>query len=219
MRKTTTIGMGSDKTFLVQLYQDDGPFDLTGMTAIEASFPAPNAGSIVESFAAGRVSVVGAPGGGRIQVTVPGVDSLRMQANPVPQQYQDLQVIVTTEGVAQVDSLTVPGAVSAGEVFTVTLNGQAFSYTASTGDTDLVVLTAIQALVAQAVQPFPISSVVSGSAGSAVMTLTSTIPALGFLDQVTANVTITATTVNAGTRAQFVLQGALNIVPQPYPLA
>lgn len=216
--KPVRIGVGSDKVFQVQLFLDGAPFDLTDMTAIAASFPAPNLGSVVESVAKTTISVVGAPGAGRIQITCPSEDTLAMQANPVPEQFQDLQIVVTSEGVAQVDVLSIPVAPTGGAIFTVTLNGNPFSYTASAGDTDLVVFNAIQALIAAVAQPFPISAAVSGSAGTAALTLTSTIPALGFIDQVTSNITKGTPTPNSGTRALFVMQAVLNIVAEPYPL-
>jgi hypothetical protein len=212
------IGIGSDKTFQVQLFQDGAPFDLTAMTAISASFPAPDNGSVVESVANTNITVLGSPGAGRIQIVCPGKDTLLMQPNPVLQQYQDLQIVVTLSGVAQVDQLSIPLTVVGGAVYSVTLNGQVFAYTASPGDTDLVVFNKLYSLMELAAFPFPISVVVSGIAGSALMTLTSTIPALGFTDIPTSNISKALITPNGGSRAQFVMRNVLNIVPQPYPL-
>jgi hypothetical protein len=89
------------------------------------------------------------------------------------------------------------------------------SYTAVAGDTDVTVFTKLQVLIAAL--GFQLSAVVAGSPGSATLTLTSTVPALGFSDIVSANITKTATTPNGGTRSQFVLRNVLNIVPQPFP--
>lgn len=218
-KTVATIGVGSDKTFILQLFQDEAPFDLTSMTAIVASFPGPNNEWVTESVANGNVTVVGSPGAGRIQIACPGRDTLLMLPNPVPQQFQDLQVIVTLSGVAQVDTLTIPSSIVGGAIYSVVLNEVVFSYTAQSTDTDLSVFTALNTLIAQATPPFPISGVVSGSPGTAALTLTSTIPALGFTDIVSSNITKTATTANGGSRAQFVLRNVLNIVPQPYPLS
>lgn len=213
------IGIGSDKSFQVQLLLDGAPFDLTAMTAISASFPGASGTPVVETAASGAVSVVGVPGAGRIQISCPGKDTLLMQANPVLEQFQDLQVIVTLSGVAQIDTLSIPGSIAAGSIFSVILEGQVFSYTANAGDTDLVVLTAIAALIAKSSPALAIAAVVSGSAGSALLTLTSTIPALGFSDTVSSNITVVHTRANGGTRAQFVLRNVLNIIPQPYPFS
>lgn len=217
-RSPVTIGIGSDKTFMVQLFKDDAPLDLTSMTGISAAFPAPDGASIVETFAGGEITVVGAAGAGRIAIAVPGKDSLQMNPNPVPEQFQDLQIIVTDSGVAQVDALSIPSSVVAGHVYSVSIDGQLFAYDANTGDTDLVVFNALLALIAKAVQPFAVSAVVSGGVGTALLTLTSTIPALGFVDSPSSNISKALITPNGGTRAQFIIQQSLNIVPQPYPL-
>lgn len=44
---------------------------------------------------AATVSIVGAPGGGRGQVVVPGYDTANMQPNSAPPQLQDIQISVT----------------------------------------------------------------------------------------------------------------------------
>lgn len=211
-----TIGVGSDKTFQMQLLQGGAPFDLTNVSEISASFPAPNGGKIVETKTGGRITVLGQAGAGRIQITTPGQDTFQMLANPFPPQLQDLQVIVTLSGVSQVDRLTIPSSIVVGQTYSVTIEGVAFSYIAIAGDTDLSVLTQLQTLIAQ--NPPNVSAGISGGVGTAVLTLTATIPALGFTDVVSSNINKSNITPNSGTRAQFVLKSVLDIVDQPYPL-
>jgi len=147
-----------------------------------------------------------------IQIVLSTVDTGLMQANP--QIGQNLQIIATLSGQAQVDTLSMGSPPVAGTTYTVTLNGLPLSYVAKAGDTAQTVLTAIRVQVVAAA--LPISSVVNGSGSGATLILTSTIPALAFTDTVSAGITLVATNANGGTRDIFLLQQVLNIQPQDY---
>lgn len=200
----------------------DEPFDLTNCTEIVATFP----NLVSEKKTLGAVSVVGAPGAGKIQVAYSALDSLNMQSNPVPTQNQDLQVMVTLNGVAQIDTLTLSGGPVTGTTYSMTLNGQLFSHTAIAGDTSQTVFTALlaamnsfastQASLLPAV-PWNISGAVSGTGNTASLVLTSTFPGLAFTD-VVVNLTKTPSTANAGTIAVFLFKFALDIQPQSYAI-
>lgn len=218
-----TIVQAMSGSFYVDLFfQDTGePFDLTSVTEIVAAFPATvNPGpSILEKLSLSQVAIIGAPGAGKIQVNYSALDSSNMQINPDTQQFQDLQVVVTKSGVAQIDTLSLASPV-AGTAYSVTLNGLLFSYTAIAGDTSLVVFTALQAAmlqstIANGTYTAIVSAVVSGSGNSATLILTSLFPGLGFSD-IVANLTLVNSTANAGTRSTFILQATLNILPASY---
>jgi len=155
---------------------------------------------------------VGAPGAGKIQFDLTTVDTQNML--PAPQVNQNLQVIVTISGVAQIDTLDFESPPVSGTVYSVTLNGLQFTYKALSGDTAEDVFDALATQIEAA--DMPIGAVVSGSDDMAILTLTSTIAALGFSDVVSEGITLTATLANGGTRTIFLLQQVLNIQPQDY---
>lgn len=199
---------------------DQEPFDLTGATEIVASFP----NIVSEKLSLSQIAIQGAAGAGKIKVMYSALDSLNMQANPVPAQNQDLQVIVTTSGALQIDTLSIPGGPTANTVYSMTLNGQLFTYTAIAGDTSLSVLTnllnqmnAYQSSVATMIPPVPwnISGATSGSGNTATLILTSTFAGLAFTDAVVA-LTKVATQANSGTIAVFLFKFALRIEPQSF---
>ena len=198
------------------------PFNLTGVTEIIASFP----NIVSEKYSLSQVSVVGAVGAGKIQVNYSALDSLNMQANPVPQQNQDLQVIATIGGVAQIDTLSLSGGPTTGGTYSATLNGQLFTYTAIAGDTTLSVLTNLlnqmnsyaSTLASMLPQvPWNISGVISGSGNAASLALTSTFAGLSFTDTVV-GLTKVATQANAGTVTVFIFKFALDIQPQSFAI-
>jgi hypothetical protein len=204
------------KSFYVDLfYEDTGePFDLTGVTEIVALFPGASGTAIEERYSQGEVSVIGAPGSGKIQINCAADDTAQMLISQANGQYTYLQVIVTIGGVAQIDTLSLANPPVPGQTYMVTLSGSPFSYTPVTGDTAQTVFTQIGLQVSQS--GLPITPVVGGSGNSATLTLTSQIPALGFYDVVSSNITKTATTANGGTRSIFLLRGVLDIQPQSY---
>ena len=196
------------------------PFNLTDATEVVASFP----GGVNEKLSLSQVAVQGAPGAGKIGISYSALDSLDMQANPVPAQNQDLQVMVTIGGVAQEDTLSLSGGPTAGITYSMTLNGQLFSYTAIAGDTSFSVFTALLAAMNSysatlaamlPVVAWNISGVLSGTGNSATLVLTSTFAGLGFTD-IVSNLTRTASVANAGTIAVFLFKFALRIEPQSY---
>jgi len=91
-----TIIKGSDRSFYVDLfYEDTGePFDLTDVDEIIALFPKAD-GHVDKKFSEGDITVIGAPGAGRIEISVDDTDTSDMLVNPNPQQYQALQINVT----------------------------------------------------------------------------------------------------------------------------
>ena len=199
---------------------DEEPFDLTGATEIIATFP----GGVSEKLSLGQVSVAGASGGGKIQVAYSAQDSNAMQANPVASQNQDLQVVVVKQGTAQVDTLSI-SSVTVGTVYSVSLNGQTFTYTAQTSDNQQSVFTALAGLINSAVaaqSPGPtnlvLTAAVVGSGTGATMTITSTFAGLSFTDVVSTSITLANTTANGGTISVFLFKFALDISPQSYPV-
>lgn len=66
-----------------------------GSVTMSANATANGVGISVTFATATNVEVVGAPGGGRIQVTLPPYDSADLLINPYPPNFQDLQVSVT----------------------------------------------------------------------------------------------------------------------------
>lgn len=93
-----TILQGYVKVYYVDLfYSDSGtPFDLTGCTEIIAAHPADAGGTPIEAKKSlATVAIIGAPGAGRIKVTVTAVNSALLLPNPNEQQFQDLQIAVT----------------------------------------------------------------------------------------------------------------------------
>lgn len=212
---TVQIVQTTAKTFFARLFyaKTGEPFNLTGVTEIVALFPGSNGTPIKKTFSnSGGVTVVGANGAGKIQVALTTIDTANMQANP--QIAQNLQIIATIAGVAQVDTLSFGSPPIAGTTYTVTLNADPFSYRAKTNDTAQIVFTALEALIDQS--SLPISAGVSGSDDTAHLVLTSLIAGLGFTDSVSSGITLTPTTLNGGVRTVFLLQQVLNIQPQNY---
>jgi hypothetical protein len=97
-----TIVAGQDKIFYLDLYYADThePFDLTSATQIEARLPVAGGGYVSEWLNTGNtnIAVVGAPGAGKISITVPAADSATLNAPGNPELLQDLQVNVTVGG-------------------------------------------------------------------------------------------------------------------------
>jgi hypothetical protein len=212
---TVQIVQSAVKTFFTRLfYANTGePFDLTGVTEIVGIFPGPNNSQVVKTYTdSGGITVVGAPGAGKIQFDLTTIDTQKMQA--LPQVNQNLQVIATISGVAQTDVLSLESPPVTNNIYSTTLNGILFSYMARLGDTAEDVFDALATQIVSA--DLPMTAVVSGSYDEAVLTLTSTIAALGFSDVVSSNVTLTPTVANGGTRTIFLLQQVLNIQPQSY---
>lgn len=209
------IVQSEEKYFLVYLfYADTGePFDLTSATEIVALFPGTSGTPVEKRKTTGDITVIGSAGGGKIEIACSTVDTAAMLASP--QFRQDLQIVVTISGVAQVDTYSMGQAPVVGTVYSATLDGQVFSYTAVTGDQAQNVFTSLQTQIAAA-SGLPISAAVNGTGNSATLVLTSTIAGLGFSDVASSGITLTATTANAGTRSIFLLKGVLNIVPQRY---
>jgi hypothetical protein len=191
------------------------PFDLTNATEVAVLFPATTGPAIQETLGDENVIVVGAAGAGKIQVTCPAEDTALMQINPSEQQYQDLQIVATINGVSQVDTLSI-GSVSTGAVFNVTLNSQLSTYTAQAGEDAQAVFTALATLINKLTASINVSASVAGSGSGATLILTSTLGALGFSDVVSSNITKVLTTPSSGSRNIFILQAVLNIQPQSY---
>lgn len=212
---TIQIVQTAAKTFFARLfYAGSGePFDLTGATEIVAVFPGANGTPVKKTLSnSGGITVVGAPGAGKIQIVLATTDTQAMQPNP--QIAQNLQIIATIAGVAQIDTLSFDSPPVPGTTYKVTLDGEQFCYLAKTNDTTFTVFTALQLMIAAS--GLLISGVVSGSLDAAILTLTSTVAGLGFTDVVSAGITLTPTTANGGTRSIFLLQQVLNIQPQDY---
>lgn len=212
---TVQIIQSALKIFFTRLFftKTLEPFDLTGVTEIVGLFPGTNNTLVKKTYTnSGGITVVGAPGAGKIQFDLSSVDTQNMQASP--QVNQNLQVIVTISGVAQVDVLSFEDPPVGGTAYSVTLNGIEFSYQAQEGDTALTVFEALEAQISGV--DLPLGAVVSGSGNSAILTFTSTIPGLGFSDVGSEGVTVTPTIANGGTRTIFLLQQVLNIQPQDY---
>lgn len=187
------------------------PFDLTnssGVNEIVASFPGASGTPIQEKLSLSQIAVVGASGSGKIKINYSALDATNMLLNPSQEQFQPLQVRVTQNGVAQIDTLSIGGSVLAGNVYTATINGVLFSYTANGSDTATTALTALAALILGQ----PVTAVMSG----ANLVITSTVPALGFSDVVSSNITKTLSTSNSGQLTFFLFPGVLNIQPQAY---
>src|ERR1700722_1733371 len=141
------------KTFFTRLFyaKTGEPFDLTGVTEIIALFPGANNTPVKKTFSnSGGVTVVGANGAGKIQIVLTTTDTQAMQPNP--QIKQNLQVIATISGVAQIDTLSMGSPPVSGTTYTVTLNGFPFAYKAQTGDTAQTVFTALQVQIAAATE-------------------------------------------------------------------
>lgn len=205
----------SAKVFFARLfYANTGePFDLTGVTEIVAIFPGLNGSVIKKTLSdSGGVIVVGSPGAGKVQISLSTTDTQQMQPNT--QIAQNLQFIVTIGGVAQIDVLSFAQSPVSGTAYTIILNGASFSYIASSGDTAEDVFDALASLILEAdnlITPF-----VSGIADSAELSLTSSVPGLGFTDAVSSGITLTNGTANGGVRSVVLIQQALNIYPQDY---
>ena len=221
--ETVLIVQGQDGSFELDLKQGTsppGPFDLTNVYEIAAIFPG-LLGPVVKRKSAGAVTVVGAPGSGRIQVAYAGADSAQMNPNPSYNAYQDLDLVVTLgpsagqPAVAQVDTITL-AAVVTGTVYSIALNGVLFSYTATATDTPATVLsalyTAITVYLAAPTSTNPVLNVSAVyNAGTPNLVITSTLAGLGFSD-VVSNLALTNTTANAGTRAIFRLRSGLSVI-------
>lgn len=92
------IVQGYSKQYYLDLYYIDTsePFDLTGVTEIVAAHPPATPGPPVEcKLSLSTVEVLGAPGAGRILITLPAALSALVRINPMIEQFQDLQVSVT----------------------------------------------------------------------------------------------------------------------------
>ena len=64
-------------------------------TTLTLSQPATaTATAVAFTFGNTNVTVIGAPGAGRIKIVLPAIDSAALQVNPYPTQYQNLQVSV-----------------------------------------------------------------------------------------------------------------------------
>jgi hypothetical protein len=206
------------------LGNEQEPFDLTNTTQILANFP----GGVQEVFAGGSnlITIPGAKGTGKILIGYSALDSSNMQANPIEYQNQDLQVIVSENAIAQIDTLSNTGSPSTGTIYSMTINGQLFAYTAGSTDTWQVVfqalLTAMQTYAASLAlntppTPWMVSGVISGTGNSATLVLTSTFAGLGFSD-VVSNIVKTATQANVGTIAVWLFKFGLDIQPQSFPV-
>lgn len=203
------------KSFFARLfYTGTGePYNLTGATEIVALFPGSSGQPVKKTLSGdGGITVIGAAGAGKIQIDLSSVDTEAMQPNA--QIAQNLQIIATIAGVAQIDTLSFGSPPIAGITYRVTLNGTAFSYLAKNTDTAEEVFNALAALISAS--GILISAVVSGSLDAAILTLTSTVPGLGFTDVVSAGITLVHSTPNGGIRSVFLLQQTLNIQPLDY---
>lgn len=189
------------------------PFDLTGATEVAAIFPGSNGTPVIKTLSgSGGVTIVGAPGAGKIQVALSSTDTAAMLANP--QIGQNLQIVATIDGVAQVDAISFESPPIAGTTYTITLNGIPSYYHAKSGDDAEDVLSAIA--ISISLNGLPVSPVVSGSGDEAILTLTAGIAGLGFTDSVSSGMEISNLTANSGSRTIFLLQQVLNIQPQDY---
>lgn len=209
------IVQSAAKTFFARLFyaKTGEPFDLTSVTEIVALFPGVSGSPVKKTFSnSGGITIVGADGAGKIQIALSTIDTQNMQTNP--QIGQNLQIIVTISGVAQINTLSFGSPPVSGTIYSVTLNGSQFSYTAKDADTAQIVLTALAAQITAAA--LGITPVVSGSDNTAQMSLTAQVAGLGFAIAVSAGITNTASTANAGTRTVFLLQQVLSILPQDY---
>jgi hypothetical protein len=104
-----TLVIGADKTFYLDLYYSDTgePFDLTNATQIVATFPGASGAPVEEKLTGNEnVAVMGAPGAGKISVTVPASDSALLLENPNGNQLQDLQINVTASSKTYVFIMT-----------------------------------------------------------------------------------------------------------------
>jgi hypothetical protein len=215
---TVLIIQSAAKSFFARLfYRLTGePYDLTGVTEIIALLPGSDGSPVAKTLTnSGGVTVVGSAGAGKIQIALTTLDTGNLQ--PSPQIPQNLQVIVTLNGVAQEDTLSMGSPPIVGTLYAVTLNGQMFGYKAQAGDTAQTVFTALAAqIVIATAAGLPISAVESGSGSEGTLVLTSTVPALAFTDVVSAGITLSNTITNSGERDIVLLQQALNIQPQDY---
>ena len=91
-----SIVRGANRTFFCDLlYPDsDTPIDLTSVESITVTFPSSDGTGVSVNDSDGGVAVLGAPGGGRIAVTLEPEHTHEMQLNPSQSTYQDLQVDV-----------------------------------------------------------------------------------------------------------------------------
>lgn len=98
MGELITIVKGSDRTFYADLsYPDtDEPINLTSVQEITASFPGDDGTPVEVSLADGGISVLGAPGAGRISIEIGDEDTADLLVDPSPNTHQDLQVVVLT---------------------------------------------------------------------------------------------------------------------------
>ncbi len=205
----------SDKTFFTRLFyaKTGEPFDLTGATEILALFPGANNTPVKKSYSDdGGITIMGSPGAGKIQIALTSTDTAAMQPNP--QVGQNLQIIATIDGVSQVDNISFGSPPVSETTYTVTLNGVPFSYKALLGDNAQDVFDVISLAINAA--GLLLSSAVSGTLDSAVLSVTSSTPGLGFTDSVSSGMTLVNAVANSGVRTIFLLQQVLMIQPQDY---
>ena len=105
-----------------------------------------------------------------------------------------------TSAVAQVDTFSVGTLGTTGAVFSFTLNGTTISYTEQMSDTQALVLNGLLTAIGTAFPTnAPVTGAVSGSGGSATLTLTSATAGAGITyGTITSNLTHTAVTPNHG---------------------
>lgn len=212
---TVQIVQSSAKTFFARLfYANTGePFDLTGVTEIVALLPGSSGSPVKKTYSSsGGITVVGSPGAGKIQIALLTTDTEFLLANS--QIAQNLQIIVTLAGVAQINTLSYGSPPVSGSIASVVINGQTFSYIVKSNDSAEDVFVALSALITNA--DILVTGDVSSSDDMAELALTSVVAALGFTISVSAAITQVASTANGGTRTVFLLQQVLNIQPQDY---
>jgi hypothetical protein len=207
----------ADKTFYTRLFYSKTlePVDLTNMTEIVALFPGSDGTPIKKTFSnSGGITVVGAPGAGKIQIALTSGDTASMQPNP--QIGQDLEIVVTIAvATAQVNTLSFGSPPVAQTEYTVTIDDVQANYTAQVSDTAQSVFTALQTQLEQN-EDLEVTIAVSGSGNAATMVITSTIAGLQFDVEVSEGITNTDTTPSAGIRMMFQLSQVLNIQPTLY---
>ena len=207
----------SVKTFFARLfYSKTGePFDLTNVSEIVASFPGADGTPIQKTYnGSGGVTIVGAPGAGKIQIALTSGDTASMQPNP--QIGQPLQLDVTIgSATAQQNTLSFGSPPVALTTYTVSIDDVDVSYVAQSSDTAQTVFASLMNQL-EAVDELNCSFVVSGSGNDATLIITSLTAGEGFDCVVSAGITNTDTTPNAGMRTVFILPQALLIFPQAY---
>lgn len=211
------IIQSEDKTFFVRLFLagTGEPFDLTNAEEIVVSFPSSNSPVQKTLSGGGGVSIVGAPGAGKIQVVLTAGDTNALKTNT--QLSQPLQVVVTTGDSlgAQENTLSFGSPPVSGTLYSIILNGVPSSYQASSTDTAQSVFEALMTpLLEDPDLEEVVSLAIAGSGNGATLVITSLIDGEQFDLVVSNGITNTQTDPNEGTRTVFLLPEALNILPQ-----